>query len=191
MPFITEKLWLSLVDKKTFLMNQEFIKVNFDHSYQESKKYILKIIEIMTALRNLRADLNISYKNEIDLIIDAKNHYLKKFISNYEEEFKRLIKTNTISYEENTNKKKSAFIVLSEITILVPLEGIVDTEKELSKLDEKKLNYNKKLNTVLEKLKNKAFIEKAPDNVIENFKMQEQEIKSSIEKINEIMNTIN
>ena len=145
----------------------------------------------MTALRNLRADLNISYKNEIDLIIDAKNDYLKKFISNYEEEFKRLIKTNTISYEENTNQKKSAFIVLSEITILVPLEGIVDTEKELSKLDEKKLNYNKKLNTVLDKLNNKAFIEKAPDNVIENFKIQEQEIKSSIEKINEIMNTIN
>ena len=80
---------------------------------------------------------------------------------------------------------------MSEITILVPLEGIVDTEKELSKLDEKKLNYNKKLNTVLDKLNNKAFIEKAPDNVIENFKMQEQEIKSSIEKINEIMNTIN
>ena len=145
----------------------------------------------MTALRNLRADLNISYKNEIDLIIDTKNDYLKKFISNYEEEFKRLIKTNTISYEENTNQKKSAFIVLSEITILVPLEGIVDTEKELSKLDEKKLNYNKKLDTVLDKLNNKAFIEKAPDNVIENFKIQEQEIKSSIEKINEIMNTIN
>ena len=145
----------------------------------------------MTALRNLRADLNISYKNEIDLIIDTKNDYLKKFISNYEKEFKRLIKTNTISYEENTNQKKSAFIVLSEITILVPLEGIVDTEKELSKLDEKKLNYNKKLDTVLDKLNNKAFIEKAPDNVIENFKIQEQEIKSSIEKINEIMNTIN
>ena len=55
----------------------------------------------------------------------------------------------------------------------------------------KKLNYNKKLDTVLDKLNNKAFIEKAPDNVIENFKIQEQEIKSSIEKINEIMNTIN
>ena len=49
----------------------------------------------------------------------------------------------------------------------------------------------KNLNTVLDKLNNKAFIEKAPDNVIENFKIQEQEIKSSIEKINEIMNTIN
>ena len=43
----------------------------------------------------------------------------------------------------------------------------------------------------MDKLNNKAFIEKAPDNVIENFKIQEEEIKSSIEKINEIINTIN
>ena len=41
------------------------------------------------------------------------------------------------------------------------------------------------------RLSNDAFIEKAPDNVIENFRIQEQEMKSSIEKINEIINTIN
>ena len=63
MPFITEKLWLSLVNKETFLMSQNFNKVNFDQSFDNSKKYILKIIEILTSLRNLRADLNISYKH--------------------------------------------------------------------------------------------------------------------------------
>ena len=52
-------------------------------------------------------------------------------------------------------------------------------------------SYNEKLKSILGKLNNKAFIEKAPDNVIENFRIQEQEMKSSIEKINEIINTIN
>ena len=49
---------------------------------------------------------------------------------------------------------------------------------------------NEKLKSILGKLNNKAFIEKAPDNVIENFKIQEREMNSSIEKINEIINTI-
>jgi len=191
MPFITEKLWLSLVDNDSFLMSQNFKKVNFDESFDESKKYILKIIEIMTALRNLRADLNISYKNEIDILIDTKNDYLKNFIVKYQKEFERLLKIKSISYEQISSQKKSAFIVLNDITILVPLDGIVDTEKEIVKLKNKKNNNNEKLKSVLDKLNNKAFIEKAPDNVIENFKFQEQEIKSSIEKINEIMNTIN
>ena len=191
MPFITEKLWLSLVDKKSFLMNQIFVKVNFDPSFDNSKKYILKIIEILTALRNLRADLNISYKNEIDIIIDTKNSILKDFITNYQTEFKRLLKIKSILFEENTSQKKSAFIVLNDITILIPLDGVVDIEKEIIKLENKKNTYNEKLKSILGKLNNKAFIEKAPDNVIENFRIQEQDMKSSIEKINEIINTIN
>jgi valyl-tRNA synthetase len=81
--------------------------------------------------------------------------------------------------------------VLNDITILIPLGGIVDIEKEIIKLEDKKNRYNEKLKSILEKLNNKAFIEKAPDNVIENFKIQEQDMKSSIEKINEIINTIN
>ena len=191
MPFITEKLWLSLVDKDSFLMSQNFIQVNFDESFDNSKKYILKIIEILTSLRNLRADLSISYKNEIDIIINTKNNNLIDFITNYQTEFKRLLKIKSILFEENTSQKKSAFIVLNDITILIPLDGIVDVDKEIIKLENKKNTYNEKLKSILGKLNNKAFIEKAPDNVIENFRIQEQEMKSSIEKINEIINTIN
>ena len=191
MPFITEKLWLSLVDKDSFLMSQNFIKVNFDQSFDNSKKYILKIIEILTSLRNLRADLNISYKNEIEIIVDTKNNNLIDFITNYQTEFKRLLKIKSILFEENTSQKKSAFIVLNDITILIPLDGIIDLDKEIIKLENKKNTYNEKLKSILGKLNNKAFIEKAPDNVIENFRIQEQEMKSSIEKINEIINTIN
>ena len=191
MPFITEKLWLSLVDSQSFLMSQNFTKISFDNSFNDSNKYTKKVIEMMTALRNLRANLNISYKNEIEIFVDTKNEDLKKFISNYLNEFKRLIKTKSIKFEQVSSQKKSAFIVLNEITILIPLEGIVDTEKEKSKLNDKKNIYSKKLEAVLDKLNNKAFIDKAPDNVIENFKIQEKEINSSIEKIDEIINTIN
>ena len=160
MPFITEKLWLSLVDKDSFLMSQNFIQVNFDQSFDNSKKYILKIIEILTSLRNLRADLNISYKNEIDIIINTKNNNLIDFITNYQTEFKRLLKIKSILFEENTSQKKSAFIVLNDITILIPLDGIVDVDKEIIKLENKKNTYNEKLKSILGKLNNKAFIEK-------------------------------
>ena len=191
MPFITEKLWLSLVDSQSFLMSQNFTKIKFDDSFNKSNKYTKKVIEVMTALRNLRADLNISYKNEIEIFVETKNEDFKKFINNFQNEFKRLIKTKSIKFEKVSSQKKSAFIVLNEITILVPLEGIVDTEKEKSKLNDKKNIYSKKLKAVLDKLNNKAFIDKAPNNVIENFKIQEKEINSSIEKIDEIINTIN
>ena len=145
----------------------------------------------MTSLRNLRANLNISYKKEINLLIDTKEDDLKKFIVNFQKKFQRLLKINSISYEKIRNQKKSAFIVFNDITILVPLDGLVDTDKEKVKLRDKKNSYEEKLKSILDKLNNKAFIDKAPENVIENFKLQKKEVNSSIEKINEIMNTIN
>ncbi len=191
MPFITEKLWSSLVNSESFLMNNKYKLITFDNSFNESKKNILKIIEMMSSLRNLRANLNISYKNEIEIYIDTKNEKLRIFIENFKYEFERLIKIKSINFNNNMSQKKSAFVVLNDITILIPLEGIVDTIKEMNKLNNKKNIMEDKLKNVLAKLSNKAFIEKAPDNVIENFKLQSEEIQSSIEKINEIMNTIN
>ena len=191
MPFITEKLWHSLIGNQTFLMNKTFTEVSFENSYNKTKVNILKIIEIISALRNLRADLNISYKNEIDIFLQVNNNNLKEVLQNYQKEISRLIKTNSITYEALSNQSKSAYIILNDVTILVPLEGIVDTEKEVTKLENKKNIQNQKLISVLEKLNNETFIEKAPNNVIENFKIQENEIKSSIEKIDEIINTIN
>ena len=44
---------------------------------------------------------------------------LKTYITNYKIDFERLLKIKSISYEVNTSRKKSAFIVLSDITILI------------------------------------------------------------------------
>ena len=190
MPFITEKLWVSLVNNNKFLMNQNFTKIEYSPTFNESSEYIIKIIEVMTSLRNLRANLNISYKNEINVQFDTNNDHLKNFFTNFQKKLQKLIKIKSIKFEKIKSHKKSAFIVLNDITILVPLEGIVDTQKEILKLNDKKRIHEEKLKKVLDKLDNKAFIDKAPDNVIANFKLQEKEINSSIEKINEIMNTI-
>mgnify|MGYP000956825665 CR=1 FL=1 len=77
-----------------------------------------------------------------------------------------------------------------------PTSETYTAEKELPTIKVSKLMSEigwrfEKLKSILGKLNNKAFIEKAPDNVIENFRIQEQDMKSSIEKINEIINTIN
>ena len=191
MPFITEKLWLLLVSSKSFLISQNYNIITFDQSFDESRTYIKKIIEIISSLRNLRANLNISYKTDIDIFIDTDNKSLKDFIVKYQSKIERLLKIKSIFYKSTTSQKKSAFIVLNDITILVPLEGVIDTDEEIAKLENKKKANNDKLKSIIDKLNNKAFIEKAPLNVIENFKIQEGEIKLSIEKINKIMNTIN
>ena len=75
--------------------------------------------------------------------------------------------------------------------MVIPLKGIIDTKKELEKLSQKKVKELFDLKKLESKLNNQNFIKKAPENVILQFKNQVFDIKSSIEKIQQIMNTIN
>ena len=70
-------------------------------------------------------------------------------------------------------------------------KGIINTNKELKRINDKKDKLLSQLSEVESKLKNSLFIAKAPQGIVDEFKNKEIDIKSSIEKIDQIINTIN
>ncbi|MBS57071.1 MAG: valine--tRNA ligase [Rickettsiales bacterium] len=191
MPFLSEKLWQLLFNNQQYLMLQTFDNIKLKKDFDLSKINVDRVIKIITSVRNIRSELNIPYKTVIDLNIDLKNNNLRTSIISYQNEIKKLLKLGKLSFENNINVKKSAFIVLSEMSLLIPLDGIVDTKKEIEKLIKKRKVNEQKLLSIKNKLKNQNFIDKAPEEVIETFKLQEKELNSSIENIDQIINTIN
>ncbi len=189
MPFISEKIWNELFDKNNFLMLQNFDKLNLSKDYILSKNKVEILINLISSIRNIRSELNIPYKKSINLNIELKDRSIEKFIKENLKEIKQFLKIESVMFDKITNTK-GAFIVLSNLSLFIPLEGIIDTDKEVDKLTKKKNIQNKKLTDLKNKLKNDNFLEKAPENVIDDFKFQENELKSSIEKIDQIINTI-
>ncbi len=189
MPFISEKLWNEFFNNQTFIMLQKFDSFKPLKEFDYSKNNVDLIINLITSVRNLRSELNIPYKKFINLYIDSKDDNVTKFINIYENEIKNLLKVDKISYD-NYNTKKGAFIVLVNFSVFIPLADVIDAEKELVRLNKKKDSYNIKLQDIESKLNNENFINKAPKNIIEEFNIQANELKSSIEKLDQIINTI-
>ena len=190
MPFISEKLWKSLVDDKSYLMNQVFQNYSTNNSFNNSKKNFEIFIEFITSIRNLRSELNIPYKQLINISIEAKNEELNNFLIAYKNEISNFLKTNDISFSKIKPNKNSALIVLTSLSVLIPLDGIIDSEAELKKLNKKKQVEQEKFNKVNDKLKNDNFMNKASEEIINKFKNEANIYKSSIEKIDQIINTI-
>ena len=142
------------------------------------------------ALKRLYKELNIPYTKKIDLNIDNKDLNKNSVIKEFSNELIRLLKINSINFEKINKKEKSAYIVISDTTLTIPLEGIVDTKNELKKLNDKLDKENKKLGDIQNKLDNVNFIEKAPLNVKEDFNLKKKNIQLSIEKIKQIINII-
>ena len=192
MPFITEKLWKVNFNQSSFLMNELKCRINTQENFNNSQIEFKKLIQIITSVRNLRSELNIPYKDKINLDIKDLDKNFTKFIQSFEKEIIRLLKIENLSFNNSDIQNEgSANIILSTTTLVIPLKGIIDTKKELEKLSQKKVKELLDLKKLESKLNNQNFIKKAPENVILQFKNQVFDIKSSIEKIQQIMNTIN
>ncbi len=190
MPFISEKLWRSLVDDHSYLMNQVYSNYATNNSFDISRKNFEIFIEFITSIRNLRSELNIPYKQLINISIEAKNEELKNFLLAHKNEISHFLKTKNISFDKIQPNKNSALIVLTSLSVLIPLDGIIDSEVELKKLNKKKQIEQEKFNKVNDKLNNDNFMNKASEEIIDKFKNEANIYKSSIEKIDQIINTI-
>ena len=191
MPFITEKLWKLNFNQSNFLMHELNLEVNYQDNFKDSQIKFKNVIKIITSVRNLRSELNIPYKEKIDLDIKDLDLDFIEFIRSFEREIIKLLKIENLTFNSKIIKSKgSANIVLSNTTLVIPLHGIVDTTKEIEKLISKKDKETEELLKLQSKLDNQNFIDKAPEKVILQFKNQVLNIKSSIDKIEQIMNTI-
>ncbi len=192
MPFITERLWSFINKDSSFLMNELFTKFQINNQFNASQIYFKKLIQVISTVRNFRSELNVPYKELIDINFSNNDKDFIKFLHSYENELKRLLKLNRISFEEKSNKIiGAAYLVVEKTTLTIPLKNIVDAKKEIEKLQIKKQKEISNFNKLENKLKNSAFMNNASEEVIEKFKKQSIDIKSSIEKIDQIIDTIN
>ena len=90
-------------------------------------------------MRNLRSEFNIPYKKLIQVRIIDNNNEILEFLQKYENELIRLLKITNISYGENSiNKSESAYLVIANTTIIINLKGIINTDKELKRISDKR-----------------------------------------------------
>jgi len=192
MPFISEKLWSILTNNDDLLINKKIFPFKEIGTYKNSQKLIRHLIKIITGMRNLRSELNIPYKKLIEIVIIDTNHKIIEFLNKYDNELIRLLKLSNISYEKIVkNEAESAYLVIANTTIVINLKDAINTNRELKRINEKKGKLLNQLRIIESKLVNSSFIEKAPQEIIDQFKKQAIDIKSSIEKIDQIINTIN
>ena len=195
MPFITEKLWSMITNQnKDFLMNQNFTnyKILREENFNSSHEKIILLNKIITSIRNLRSELNIPYKKSININFSSEDNNFIDFLKFHLNELTQILKLNNVTFNSNSKKiDGAAYLIISKTTIIIPLEGLIDYKKEIEKFKTKKNQEVKNLSQIESKLSNSSFLENAPKEIIEKFKKDALLIKSSIEKIEQIINTIN
>ncbi|PIP18046.1 MAG: valine--tRNA ligase [Parcubacteria group bacterium CG23_combo_of_CG06-09_8_20_14_all_35_9] len=189
-PFVTEKIWSHLTNstkKEDLLMIQKWPEVKL-------KKVDKKIIEdfnliqkIVTSIRGLRAENKIAPQKKISAILygGAKTKVIKK----EKEIIKNLARLKEIKIEIKGKKEpQSLETFVNKIKIYLPLKGTLDVDKERGRVNREIELIKRCISQIEERLTNKDFLGKAPQNIIEKEKEKLNEAKERLKKLENYLN---
>ena len=182
MPFITEEVWQKIKVYGESIMLADFpredkalinVKAENDFEYLE---------EVIGAIRNIRAENNVSPAKKISIIIDTEDSGEKDIVLNNPKILDKLANVEKIEILTEL-PKMSGFRVVGNSKIYVSLEGLIDIEKEVEKLNKEIEKVQKELDRTLNKLSNEQFVSKAPQAVIDKEKAIQSELESKLKKL--------
>ena len=170
-PFITEEIWSYLKSESDDdIIISAWPKLS-EESIVDDSEMMSTLKEIVTSVRTIRSELNILPSKKIDVLISVNNANDKKLFEDLKDTITSLSKIDNLEIDLNIKKpKKSAVGICKKCVAYVPLGDLVNTDSEIKRLT-KRLNEVKDfINTIEKKLKNKSFIGKAPENIVNNEK---------------------
>ena len=170
-PFITEEIWSYLKNESdNDIIISAWPKLSKDSIVDDSET-MSTLKEIVTSVRTIRSELNILPSKKIDVLISVNNADDKKLFEDLKNTITALSKIDNLEIDLNIEKpKKSAVGICKKCVAYVPLGDLVDTDSEIKRLT-KRLNEVKDfINAIDKKLENKSFIDKAPENIVNNEK---------------------
>jgi len=183
-PFITEELWgcFKFQDEE-LLISTLWPEVDSSQIDKNVESEIQILMDVITAVRNIRASLNVSPGKEASLTIrgDEKKCNMLRSNENY---LQRLAKLDDIQSGEKAEKPaQSATAVVQGMELFVPLAGLIDLSKEIDRLERQIQDMKGRLSSVSRKLGNKKFVERAPENVISHERDKMQKYESDLSKL--------
>ncbi|MED5579707.1 MAG: valine--tRNA ligase [Nitrospinota bacterium] len=194
MPFITEEIWdkLPIKGKKSSIMVSEWPKYDPEFENPDSEEDFSIIIDIVSTIRNLRGELNISPGQEIPCLIKVSNQEHESLILREEETIKRLSKIGS-EWSIGTDIQPPKLIssaVIRNMQIFIPLEGLIDIDSETNRLKKQLAETEKTVLALKKKLSNKEFTQKAPKEVIEKNEEKLKDEQNRHEKLSTNLNKL-
>jgi valyl-tRNA synthetase len=102
---------------------------------------------------------------------------------NYLQKLGRLVSITWLADDEVA--PESAIAMIGEMKILIPMAGLIDKVAELARLEKEIQRINNELPRIEGKLSNSAFVDKAPADVIEKEKNRLQELRATLQNLEE------
>ena len=165
MPFITEEIWQAIPHKGEFLIKAEWPVWRDDLSFPTEESHMESVMAAIRALRNRRAEMNVPPSKKCTLyVVSDKGDIFRQgegFLC-------RLAYADKVVVCENdpAGHEDMVAVVTADAKLYMPMEQLIDFEKELARIAREKENCQKQIAMFESKLSNESFVARAPEKVV-------------------------
>lgn len=169
-PFVTETLWAEFkFGEKGSLIIADWPRIEAFQTVlsDTASTEVDFIIQLITEIRAVKAEMNIPPAKMIPMLVKDAKDMQWQTIQQWEEVIKRMARINSIEILKEKIPTGSIQIVTNDITIVFPLEGIIDFAQEKERLSKEIDKILNEINQLNKKLSNENFLKKAKAEIVE------------------------
>lgn len=175
MPFVTEQIWQNLPHEGETIVKAAWPKVNEALVFDDSKETMQQLVEIIKSVRQSRLEVDTPLSKAIPIFIKAKDENIKETLLNNSNYIDRFCHPSELTIDTTIEiPEKAMTSVMTAGEVVLPLEGLIDMDKEIARLENELLKWEKELDRVNKKLANENFVNKAPEKVINEEREKKQ-----------------
>jgi valyl-tRNA synthetase len=187
MPFITEELWdVTAAEKRAALLTLASWPAHDGLSNDEAEGEIGWVVDLVTAVRSLRSEMNVAPATLIPLVLVGASADTQARAQRWTDVVKRLARLTEISIAPAMPQGAVQLLVRGEVAAL-PLKGVIDLAAEKSRLEKEVAKADADIKRVDAKLGNADFMARAPEEVVEEQRERREEAEARRAKILEAL----
>jgi valyl-tRNA synthetase len=192
MPFITEELFGALKpftgEQAAFVVQAGLPEATEALSDEEARREMGTIMEAVTALRSLRAQLNVPPGLKIRVISAGGSADVRELLAMRADYLKALARMEDYQHSaEGIRPPHSATAVAAGMSFFVPLEGIIDFGQEGERLRKEIVKVESDLGKLTAKIENKDFLARAPQSEVESARGLYDAARTRLDRLNETL----
>jgi valyl-tRNA synthetase len=168
MPYISEEIWQHLPHEGESITVAAWPVYDEALEAPEAVKEMELLMDIIRAVRNVRAEVNVPMSKKVELLIKPSGEAEAAIVSRNEEFVRRFCGTSLLETGvaiAAPDKAMTAIVTGAELYL--PLAGLIDISQEITRLEKEVATLNSEVERVEKKLNNEGFVAKAPAKVIE------------------------
>ena len=187
-PFVTEEIWHKLPGVIGSIMKASFpandINLPWKKNDPGAETEMATATNVITGIRNIRGEMGIAPSLSLEAEVQSNNESIREIIKKHNDTIINLAGLKSLKVARlGIKPKSSATAILEGASVFVMLEGIINFDNEIKRLEKEMGKLGKELVSISKKLANEDFLSKAPAHVVEKVKNKHKILLEKSDKL--------